>query len=76
MWRDAPPKRLRDEAKAQRPVGCSRYVTGFERCSPRVDGDIELARGVRGAHFANKTGSPRQHFEVPDLHEARLPAIQ
>jgi hypothetical protein len=48
-WRDAFPKQLRDEVKVQRPVGCSRYVAGFERCSPRGDCDIELAESARGA---------------------------
>ena len=49
QWRDAFPKQLRDEVKVQRPVGCSRYVAGFERCSPRADCVIELAESARGA---------------------------
>lgn len=49
QWRDAFPKQLRDEVKVQRPVGCSRYVAGFERCSPRGDCVIELAESARGA---------------------------
>lgn len=48
-WRDAFPKQLRDEVKVQRPVGCPRYVTGFERRSPRGDCVIELAESARGA---------------------------
>lgn len=49
QWRDAFPKQLRGEAKVQRPAGCSRYVAGFERCSPRRDCVIELAGSARGA---------------------------
>jgi hypothetical protein len=52
LWRDAYPKQLRDEVKVQRPVGCSRYVAGFERCSPRGDCVIELAESARGASAA------------------------
>jgi hypothetical protein len=50
QWRDAvSTKQLRDKAKVRRPVGCSRYVTGLERRSPRTDCVIELAENARGA---------------------------
>lgn len=47
QWRDAvSTKQFRDKAKVRRPVGCSRYATGFEYCSPRMDCVIELAGSV------------------------------
>lgn len=46
------------------PYGCSRNVTGFERCSSRVECDIELARDARGSLLFNRRESLRQCLEV------------